>query len=409
MPLSPTRDPDNLEEAFRTATQLHQSGSLVRAEALYRDLLSAVPGHPEVLRLLGVVRHQAGDASEAIELLQQAVAAQPEDSRALEALGRVFARESRAEEAVPCFQRAVAANPEQRSAHFNLAKALTDLGRLPEAIVALERAVALDDSNVRARIALARVLLRRAEPRTALEHIERALARNPGHVHALAHKAVALSELGEVDAEAALVDLDRLIHMAHFEGDEQFDSAAELNGALAAHILHHPTLHAEHTTTHGMCTGELFTSGEPCIVALRSFVEETVRHLIASLSVGPEHPFAASKPRSCHLTSWGVRMWGGGFQIPHIHQEAWLSGVYYIQLPEVIRERPASREGWIEFGRGPVELYPLSAPRTRRIRPVEGKLLAFPSYFWHRTLPFHEGCERVCLSFNVVPTGQESV
>ena len=34
---------------------------------------------------------------------------------------------------------------------------------------------------------------------------------------------------------------------------------------------------------------------------------------------------------------------------------------------------------------------------------VEGLLIAFPSYAWHRTLPFDDPHERICISFNVVP------
>jgi hypothetical protein len=96
-------------------------------------------------------------------------------------------------------------------------------------------------------------------------------------------------------------------------------------------------------------------------------------------------------------------MWRGGFQIPHYHKDAWISGVYYVQLPPVVREDSPSQAGWIEFGRGRDDIYHQSEPPTRRIRPEEGMLIAFPSYVWHRTLPFEDDRERLCISFNVVP------
>jgi hypothetical protein len=96
-------------------------------------------------------------------------------------------------------------------------------------------------------------------------------------------------------------------------------------------------------------------------------------------------------------------MWSGGLQVPHYHKDAWVSGVYYVQLPEPVKHSPTTQDGWIEFGRGPEDLFWDSAPRTRRIQPEEGLLIAFPSYAWHRTLPIDDPCERLCISFNVVP------
>ena len=97
-------------------------------------------------------------------------------------------------------------------------------------------------------------------------------------------------------------------------------------------------------------------------------------------------------------------MWSGGFQVPHYHKDAWVSGVYYVQLPPSVTVADDSQDGWIEFGRGPDDIYHDTAPEIRRLPPEEGKLIAFPSYYWHRTLPFDDEQERLCISFNVVPS-----
>src|SRR5215510_15997422 len=87
-------------------------------------------------------------------------------------------------------------------------------------------------------------------------------------------------------------------------------------------------------------------------------------------------------------------MEGQGYQTPHIHPQAWLSGVYYASVPADIATA-ADRAGWIEFGE-PLADYRFTAkPELRLIQPEEGLMLLFPSYFYHRTLPFSAGGTRV--------------
>jgi hypothetical protein len=39
----------------------------------------------------------------------------------------------------------------------------------------------------------------------------------------------------------------------------------------------------------------------------------------------------------------------------------------------------------------------------RVVRPEPGKLVLFPSYFWHGTVPFHSEKTRLTVAFDVVP------
>ena len=56
---------------FAAALDHHRAGRLETAEDLYRRVLDKVPGHPDALRLLGLVRFRRGDAAEAVELLEE--------------------------------------------------------------------------------------------------------------------------------------------------------------------------------------------------------------------------------------------------------------------------------------------------------------------------------------------------
>jgi uncharacterized protein (TIGR02466 family) len=102
------------------------------------------------------------------------------------------------------------------------------------------------------------------------------------------------------------------------------------------------------------------------------------------------------------LTLWGTILTEGGHQEPHIHQAAWLSGVYYARLPATIRPDDSRRCGWIEFGQPPAR-YPCQARYPlQSICPREGMLVLFPAYLFHRTIPLHGNEARVSFAFDII-------
>jgi uncharacterized protein (TIGR02466 family) len=98
------------------------------------------------------------------------------------------------------------------------------------------------------------------------------------------------------------------------------------------------------------------------------------------------------------LRTWGTVLQAGGHQTPHQHPLAWLSGVYYAQLPEANGD-----VGEIEFGLPPERIRITSAPPTQRVEPRAGRVVIFPAWFYHRTRPFSAGGTRVSIAFDVMP------
>ena len=95
----------------------------------------------------------------------------------------------------------------------------------------------------------------------------------------------------------------------------------------------------------------------------------------------------------------------GGFLKPHNHPSGWLSGVLYIKIPEKRNE-----EANIEFGLHGKDLPILNQEYPKMIYPVlEGDLIMFPSSLFHRTLPFQNGDERICVAFDLMPSEPEKL
>ncbi len=93
-----------------------------------------------------------------------------------------------------------------------------------------------------------------------------------------------------------------------------------------------------------------------------------------------------------------------GHQAAHIHPTGWMSGVYYVQLPEGLGSgEDGDLAGWIEFGRPADSFRVAYEPVVETARPEEGLAIFFPSYVYHRTVPFDGPRARISIAFDVRP------
>ena len=86
-----------------------------------------------------------------------------------------------------------------------------------------------------------------------------------------------------------------------------------------------------------------------------------------------------------------------------------MSGVYYVQIPDVVTAGNAGEAGFIKFGppvADPPEAQAADTPVAKALRPEPGMIVLFPSYYWHHTIPFESGEDRICVAFDVVADEQ---
>jgi len=104
-------------------------------------------------------------------------------------------------------------------------------------------------------------------------------------------------------------------------------------------------------------------------------------------------------------SSWSIQLKGSGHHKPHVHSKGWLSCVYYLEVPDEIEtpSNSADKSGWLALGRPGVGV-PYSAVPELYIAPAVGKLIIFPSYVWHETLPFKSNQPRITVAFDLIPS-----
>lgn len=144
-------------------------------------------------------------------------------------------------------------------------------------------------------------------------------------------------------------------------------------------------------------SGNLFEEDAACISTLRDASEAAVLGAMQKISAKADLATLSLK-----FFAWMNSNPRGSFNAPHTHPGAHWSGVYYVSQPEV--ENGTS--GMIEFldPRSDLpnwRLLDASAFRMKKkIRPLPGEMILFPSYLVHWVYPNETDEERVTIAFN---------
>jgi tetratricopeptide (TPR) repeat protein len=116
------------EDLFQTALESEQVGASGDAEAAYRKVLEADPGHVAARINLGRLRHVARALEEAERLYRQALEIEPTHPTARFNLGVVLEDRGATAEAIEAYREAVRLDPRIADVHFNLARLYQQAG-----------------------------------------------------------------------------------------------------------------------------------------------------------------------------------------------------------------------------------------------------------------------------------------
>ncbi|MGO9420014.1 MULTISPECIES: PqqD family peptide modification chaperone [Hyphomicrobiales] len=369
------RNPSHRETGRRLARYLFVEDALEEQVEQFKPLLDASAPDPECLHYLGLAAFAMGDSGLAERAFERAVAVGNAESRGPWA--RVLHESQKTSEAYAIARETLEQNPEDDWSGLVVFKTLlvrkrqTELwdlcGRLraggrwtPRMASALALAARTPDELA--------FVQRMTDKEIWVEH--RSLGLEPSWMRELAGSLSASDRWTGLPRAKATVGSGRRIEVAHIvAGNVWLD-------AIFQHIQ----------------------------AAIADYVEKRAD----LLALPPDdQPMAAMKPDQARLVSWVVSVHGVGHEDWHIHPDGWLSGVFYVEMPD-LSESDAPHAGQIEFGPLPLGAPgPVAAWPGFRLQPRAGDLILFPSYFAHRTWPTHLAKDRVCIAFDVLRRGFE--
>jgi uncharacterized protein (TIGR02466 family) len=184
-----------------------------------------------------------------------------------------------------------------------------------------------------------------------------------------------------------------------FQAD--FDDAGQYNPKLREMILE-----AEKTDPDAALFGginavkssqNLLTWDHPAIAWVRARITDAVTAL-----TGAELGEAAREVVSCGIQAeaWAVVYRSGGSLRPHTHHDSAWSGVYYVEAGD---PGSGSDAGYLQLlDPRPAAIARQASAGVQRIRPVPGRMAAFPGWLPHSVQATATGNSlRICIAWNV--------
>ena len=415
-----------------------QSGKYVLASKVYREGMREQPKQSAwCLRLAMALQKSQKTMDESIAIYNNLIAQQPSEAIYYYNLGTVLKREHKFDDTIIAYRQAVIHAPEDMQYRMSLCNLLFEMTRFGEAIIEGEellkrnnnmpevlgilyyshkklanypdslkfakRLIAVEGSNADSLGALASAQIAVKEYTQAIKTCQSALEKTPTSRRVLADQAIALSFDRQMQAAQHIFDIDKLLNITEISTPNEYENIDSFNQAIVHHVENHPTLRFDglnHTCLGGTTSDEVFVSPLGPIQQLKDKILMAINQYRDSLLTDESHPWLANLPEQekLNLSGWVIRLRAQGYQQGHIHPTAWISGVYYVRLPPVSEKNPD--EGGIEFGRAPSYYQDGNQGTTKIVRPVGGTLVLFPSYFYHRTIPFDAAAERFTLAFD---------
>jgi tetratricopeptide (TPR) repeat protein len=389
------------------AIALQRRGNHKGAAKRLQRVLKKEPEHPQLLNMYAISLSELGETAKAGRVFQKATRTNPEHAESWSNYGAFLHSEGDLEAALSAFGRCGQLNPEYVLGLRKYADILLEMERYAEALAAFEAANSVDPEDGETLRGLSHALMFAGKWQRALDAAEKALPKLPGNSRLLSIMSVAYAELGRTEDEAKLVDFGRLIDVKDLSVPDGYADMKTFNDALCTHCLAHPSLVYEpggKATKKGHQSDNLLTEkNEGPIAPLLEMVVNAVREYRDSRPIDATHPFLAQRPRRWGCYMWATILDSQGQQASHLHPSGWVSGVYYPRIPDVVAENPDSHAGWIEFGRAAKYPHAKAEHPVKLYQPKEGRVVLFPSYFYHRTEPFESDQQRISIAFDMVP------
>jgi uncharacterized protein (TIGR02466 family) len=272
---------------------------------------------------------------------------------------------------------------------YNWGTLLLEDGRAAEAISVLRRGTLLDPFNAELHLNLGLAQRACGDEQGAFASFQTALSVQPSSTLALANLIASAWNVGRCQLARDLCGVIENVVVLELACSLRAADLAAFNAGLAQEVLRLPSLRENlhgKATRGGWQSADISNLDFPHINRLKSLVWRAAMEFIVDIGLTADLDLA--------LGMWAVVLHRKGYQVPHIHPDGLVSGVYYIDKP--LEMAPGA--GSLEFLYSPTSDNAVATS----VAPNPGRLVLFPSYLWHRTLPT-TAQQRLSIAFDIMP------
>ena len=393
-------NPDDAGLNYNLGLAYAQKGDFHSAGKAFARAVLLKPDFAEAHGNLGIAHQELGKAEDAVAAFEQALALQPDSPVLLNNLGLALQESGRSNDAMKAFERSLQLDSENARTLCNKGNLLCEMNNWSAASSAYSAAVALLPDLAEAHFGLGYVAFRTGDVANANARLLECIQHHPGDARALAY----LSLLqGSTDSEP---DAEPLVDFSRYPVSASLDLSESQLEDLRCFVREHPSLKWEppgKSTRAGSQTARMDEAEPGPVGSLAEVLRNWLNKHLESIAALPEHPHFFRVPETYALAIWATVLVRQGRQLAHIHPNGWLSGVVYLTGSPVVDSGDYPMAGCFEIGRFDPEMEPRSSRDSVFISPKPGQIVVFPSYYFHRTVPFEAKHERISIAFDVEP------
>jgi uncharacterized protein (TIGR02466 family) len=196
----------------------------------------------------------------------------------------------------------------------------------------------------------------------------------------------------------------KFVRQFDIDPTHEYRCLKDFNTSLSIDIKNHSLLRREPNglaARKGYLTDDLFADSTQSINLFKKLMLEKINQYIKQLPDDKSHYMLKHKTFNYDLNAWATWVNGDGYIDKHIHEESWISGAYYCKVPKITKNSD-SKLGFFEYGCIPNDINYINSER-KFIEPKEGKLIIFPSYLYHQTIPHESQEDRISIAFDLTP------
>jgi len=395
------------------AAALGDAGNQLEALAVIARGVAVYPQNALLHRLYANLHFETQASGDPVEKVWESARAHKTNTELWKILIELLDRLGRAQDVESAFGELADSGVDYSAGLLTLrAKHLSHRGRMEEAFEQFEAVVSQYPDDPDGLLNFAMCLLEAGQADRSISLCDHILDNNPFDQLALAYLGVGLRLMND-PREAWFCDYDRMVSVSDLPVPSGYEDRGRFFSELAETltVLHHAKARPLEQTVRGgtQTTGFLFRHPHDILVKLERQLRTVIAESVGRFPQLPNHPFWRTRPASVtpedikFSGAWSVRLAGQGFHTNHVHPTGWLSAVLYVAFPQLSADAQDT-EGCIQFGE-PLRELKLDLPPRRIIKPEVGKLVLFPSYMWHGTIPFHSNERRITVAFDVLPIG----
>jgi tetratricopeptide (TPR) repeat protein len=420
--------PNDAEAHSNLGNTLKELGRLEDAEASYKKAIAIKPEFAQALSNLGITLLELGKLEEAEISCIKAIAIKPDLAHAHSNLGGTLKELGRFEDAAISLRKAIAIRPEYAEAHNNLGGTLQELGRLEEAEISYKKAISIKSDFVQANYSLGILFYETDRYDQATEILKLIKFKNSqsyllsclyledkktefyelldylisqGDVNSIIGSLTCRAEIkyGLIKRNSFCQDPFKYVLKINLSKSYEFSNTFIKPVTTIFKHNKRPYRLQKLLTNGSQTPGNLFDIERD----LTYEIEKTIRIEIEKYRAyfkDSEEGFIKKWPAEYSLKAWLISMKSGGKLRPHMHENGWISGSIYVNVPPKSNSNSGNLVVCIDDQN---YLLDGKASNEQIIAVTTGSLCLFPASLLHYTIPFESDEERIVLAFDVVP------